>query len=169
MSASTHNPSPDDPIRLSLGKFATPDETDGETDPGVTMMIRKAARQTAAAEHLAASPDSGAFTPKDLLGVIAYCYARGIYGSAEIEQRMLTDPELLKVVGYEVPRPKAIRRFRQHNRVAIRQVLEQYLRQEHDRQHAAAVPTGETTILIRKSAERKITEASVQDAATELE
>lgn len=62
-----------------------------------------------------------------LLGVISYCYAKGCFDSAEIEERLWEDEAFLATFGQEVPRARSIRAFRRRHRENILAIIEQSL------------------------------------------
>jgi hypothetical protein len=118
---------------LHLNQFAprkpgeTPTRTGAEESP--TLIIREAAKR--AAEQSAqpvVAPKDGALPPKEMLGAVSYCYAKGVYRSEDIERKMRQDPELGKAAGGELPDAHAIRRFRRHNREAILATLGKFFR-----------------------------------------
>jgi len=61
-----------------------------------------------------------------LLGAVAYCYVKGVFSSADIERKMLRDPEFREALDGVVPDPSTIRKFRRMNREAIQVVLEKF-------------------------------------------
>ena len=126
---------------LHLNKFA-PDQSPMPplADDGATVFIRRAAVETV--DHSTSpvtAPSVGNKLPaREMLGAIVYCYAKGIFSSQEIEERMMRDAELRKSLSGEVPDSCAIRRFRRMNRLAIHATLEKYYQHERQRQKAAA-------------------------------
>ena len=126
---------------LHLNKFA-PDQSPMPplADDGATVFIRRAAVETV--DHSTSpvtAPSVGNKLPaREMLGAIVYCYAKGIFSSQEIEERMMRDAELRKSLSGEVPDSNAIRRFRRMNRLAIHATLEKYYQHERRRQKAAA-------------------------------
>ncbi len=126
---------------LHLNKFA-PDQSPmpPQADDGATVFIRRAAVETVdQSSSPVTAPSVGNKLPaREMLGAIVYCYAKGIFSSQEIEERMMRDAELRKSLSGEVPDSNAIRRFRRMNRQAIHATLEKYYRHERRRQKAAA-------------------------------
>lgn len=126
---------------LHLNKFA-PDQSPmpPQADDGPTVFIRRAAVETVDQSSApVTAPFVGNKLPaREMLGAIVYCYAKGIFSSQEIEERMMRDAELRKSLSGEVPDSNAIRRFRRMNRQAIHATLEKYYRHERRRQKAAA-------------------------------
>ena len=61
---------------------------------------------------------------KEMLGVITYCYARGVFNSGEIAARLKKEPELRKAVGGNLPDEATIRRFRRKYAGEIEDALE---------------------------------------------
>jgi TPR repeat protein len=67
-----------------------------------------------------ARPDTGlAGRPQSLLALLAYCYARGIFGSREIEDTLWRDDGLRELTGREIPAARTLRRFRRDHREAV--------------------------------------------------
>ncbi|MEY2408458.1 MAG: hypothetical protein QOF48_1128 [Verrucomicrobiota bacterium] len=128
-----HNDSPDDTNPLHLGKFA-PGQPDQPANPpaeeGATIFFRRVAADVAgqAAQPVVAPKAGNAMSGKDLLGAVAYCYAKGVYSSSEIEDQMLRDRGLRDATNEEIPNAQTIRRFRRLNRGAILQTLEKWYR-----------------------------------------
>jgi hypothetical protein len=134
MSEPSQQPKPEEQTTiLHLSEFASAGP--GEAPPGgggeesPTMIIRKAAEKTAA-ESLQAvvTSKTSALAPKAMLGAVAYCYAKGVYRSEDIERKMMKDPAFRAAVGDEVPNARAIRLFRRHNRDAILMTLGKFFR-----------------------------------------
>jgi hypothetical protein len=118
------------PLNLAKFKPAAPDAPvppppSGEGE-GETMFIR---RTTAAAVEAKFEP-AAQQTPefglplKEMLGVITYCYARGVFNSGEIAARLRQEPELRKAVGGNLPDEAAVRRFRRKYANEIEDALE---------------------------------------------
>lgn len=73
--------------------------------------------------------DSGpACHPRVLLGLLTYCYARGVYGSTDIERLMRKDKLFRAVCREEFPDARMLRRFRRENRPALQDCLSLVLR-----------------------------------------
>ena len=126
---------------LHLDKFAPGHSPmPPQADDGATVFIRRAAAETVnQSNQPVVAPTVGNKLPaREMLGAIVYCYAKGIFSSEEIEERMMRDAELRKSLRGEVPDANAIRRFRRINRQAIHATLEKYYRHERRRQKAAA-------------------------------
>jgi hypothetical protein len=118
---------PDGGTTLHLGKFASTHDaaTQPEPETGVTVSIKRAAAQTVQQGGQPVVPKDGGKLPGEgMLGAVSYCYAKGVYTSEEIENKMTRDPQLREAVQGELPDANAIRRFRRLNRGAIQQTLE---------------------------------------------
>ena len=165
------------PIVLHLNKFS-PRPTESPTpaapgvDEGATMFIRRAAAETVeqSATPVVVPRDSGTLPPKNLLGVIAYCYAKGVYRSEDIERELLADPELRATIGDEVPSAAAIRRFRRLNRAALEATLQKfYTHERHDHtpplaDDAPAPQAGEGTVrFVKREATERLDQAVIID------
>jgi hypothetical protein len=121
-------PKPDTTI-LHLDKLAPGVPQDGSEDESMTGFIAKAAAQTVqeSSKPVVVPKEGGPVPPESMLGVVSYCYAKGIYGSKEIGRKMAQDPVFRAACKNEVPRPEDIRRFRRLNRDAILKTLEKVL------------------------------------------
>jgi len=124
---------PEETKVLHLGKFAPNQPVPPPSDPseeGQTLFFLRAASETAqpGGPGVFAPKAGNAIPAKELLGAVAYCYAKGVYSSSEIEDRMLRDPQLRASTQDEIPNAQAIRRFRRVNREAIQQTLEKWYR-----------------------------------------
>ena len=73
--------------------------------------------------------DSGvAYEPRTLLALLSYCYARDIYGSADIEDVLRRDAVFRQLCQNEFPGARIIRRFRRENREMLQRCLTSVLR-----------------------------------------
>src|SRR5688572_19708035 len=64
-----------------------------------------------------------------MLGVISYCYTKGLFDSDEIERRLWQDGVFLATFGNEIPSAQKIRQFRRNHRENILAIIEQSLQQ----------------------------------------
>jgi Transposase domain (DUF772) len=123
-----------DSTALHLSGFAhqkpVPPKTGGDAVEGFTIFIRRSASEAVKEyDHPVVVPSNAApLTPDELLGALAYCYTKGVFGSEDIEQRMLCDPEYRAALHGVVPDPTALRKFRRLNRQAILVLLEKFYR-----------------------------------------
>ncbi len=166
---------------LHLGKFspgAKPNPTIDETT-GLTMMIKRAAAESVQQGATPVLPkDGGALPAGEMLGAVSYCYAKGVYTSEEIEQKMLKDKELRDGVHGDIPDAKSIRRFRRLNHGAIQTTLEKafgFLRRKEKAEiqqplpgqpahpQPAQSPGDSTVLLAHKQAEQRLDEAAFID------
>lgn len=120
---------------LHLNKFApgvaeVPLGAKPELEDTATIFIRKAAAEAASqsAQPVIAPQAGNALSAKEMLGAVAYCYAKGVFTSEEIERNMLKDSELRAATRGEIPDANSIRRFRKVNRAAIQATLEKWYR-----------------------------------------
>jgi transposase len=92
--------------------------------------VRSAVRSIEeAALQRVARPDAGlAFEPRTLLALLSYCYARDIYGSADVEDVLRRDANFRRICHNEFPGARVIRRFRRENREALHRCLTKALR-----------------------------------------
>ena len=63
-----------------------------------------------------------------MLAALTYCYALGLFSSRDIEEMMRTDRGFRALCGMEFPDWRRLRRFRRHNREALRRTLEETIR-----------------------------------------
>lgn len=143
---------------LHLGKFATPEAPATGEPEGATIIIKRAAVQAAAK---AADPAAPASADTELplgvmLGLISYCYARGIFRSDDIARRLREDPELARSFGKELPDGPAIRRFRRRHSDEIEETLETLYRE---------LPQGgeADTVHIQRQARDRVHDAAFTD------
>src|ERR1051325_4412568 len=68
--------------------------------------------------------------PWRMLALLTYAYASGIWQSRAIAEMAALDPNLAALCHGEAPSMEIIRRFRNHNRLAVLRCLEQLLRSE---------------------------------------
>jgi hypothetical protein len=158
--------------KLNLDRFAPGAEPESQpADPsseGVTILIKKATAETLrAVGHVAAVPhDTGGLLGRSLLGVLAYCYAKGVYESEAIEAEMRRIPALQQVLPAAAPDAHLIQRFRRHNHDVITGTLERYFSELRHRRAAAApevASSGDTTLIAHQQAVSKLGEAIVMD------
>jgi len=98
-----------------------PASTEGET-----MFIRRTAAAVAETKLQPAAQETREFgLPLPvMLGVLTYCYARGVFNSGEIAARLKAEPELRKAFGRDLPDEAAIRHFRRKYAGEIEDALE---------------------------------------------
>src|SRR5882672_5837895 len=101
-----------------------------------TSIVRGAKAVEGAGARLLA-PCGSALAPAQLLGAVSYCYAKGVYDSSDIENKMWQIPEVRAATQNNVPDAPLIRRFRRLNREAIRATLEEAFRFLRRKQKAA--------------------------------
>ena len=148
-------------------------------DSSLTASIQRGAKAVADAGAPIIVPAGTEFAPVQLLGALSYCYAKGVYESAEIENRMWDSAELRAATHDHIPGSSLLRRFRRLNREAIRATLEEAFRFLRRKAKAATrtplpgqppinSPSGsfdpETTVtFVRKEAERALNDAAFID------
>lgn len=96
----------------------------------LTQAVRSAVRgiEEAALQPVARRDAGLAFEPRTLLALLSYCYARDIYGSAEVEDVLRRDANFRRICNNEFPGARVIRRFRRDNREALHRCLTAALR-----------------------------------------
>ena len=62
-----------------------------------------------------------------MLGVVSYCYTKGLFSSSEIEERLWAEPAFLATFGTEPPTAARIRCFRREHREDIIATIEHAL------------------------------------------
>lgn len=177
----------DDTTRLSLDKFvqatsAGPAVPDPASE-GPTMFFVKAAGEICqeSPRPVVNPKDTGPLPPASVLGIVSYCYAKGVYSSDEIERKMLSNPELRAACGDAVPSAGALRRFRRLNRDAIMATLERFFRRlrrqrmtellpgsapvppTHQPSGFQAGPGEDTEVIGRREAQDRVEKASFID------
>lgn len=180
-----HKSEPETTI-LHLGKVVAASVPSDETaDESVTAFISKAAAETMqeSAKPVVVPKNAGPLPPKSMLGAVSYCYAKGVYGSEDIERKMQQDTEFRASCGQEVPRPEDIRRFRRLNREAIQATLEKTFRLARKKVVEALKPSNpfrsasgaaisgmpvagqpeETQVIVRREASARLDKASFID------
>ena len=131
--------------------------------------------------------DRPTLAAQSMVGVITYCYTKGVLGAAEIEQGLWKDDTLRSKCAAQIPTARTISRFRRMNRTLIQTCLENALRRirralasctlsqplaggadtnpKPARPFAVAPAPGEgTTILIRKEAAQRVENATYLDS-----
>lgn len=115
---------------LHLGQLAPGSAPATSPEDSVTAYIAKAAAETVkeSPNPVVVPKSAGPLPPESMLGVVSYCYAKGVYGSNDIGRKLNQDTAFRVSCQNEVPRPEDIRRFRRLNREAIQKTLEKALR-----------------------------------------
>ena len=142
-----------------------------EMDPteSVTGIVMTAVRETD--EPVISPTGASDVSPRSMLGLVTYCYAKGIYGSSEVAQELRD-----RMQQNSIPDAKTIRRFRRLNRGVLQTTLEKALRLiRRSRRKKAPVPapgiessaSDETIIMTRREAADKIETAAIIDVAIE--
>ena len=155
----SESPSTSKPLNLHkfVPKVGKP-TSETSPDDGHTMMIRRIAAETAEKNVPAeeAQNDEFGLPLKEMLGVMTYCYARGVFCSKDIAAFLKENPELRKSLGRKLPDEEMIRRFRRRYAADIEETLENVYRVFPEKQTGATSnPTeGHTEIVKRQAAER---------------
>jgi len=145
----------------------------GEPDPvitgeeGQTMFIKKSAAQSVAQRGDPALDDDNKFglAVKDMLGLITYCYVRGVFSSKEISERLDREPQLRKRFGSKLPDEQAIKAFRRRYAAEIEDLLETVYRAfPSDDSQSSAEPRANETELVHRKAVERLHDASWEDA-----
>ena len=144
---------------MNLQKFARSggEGTEAEAE-GQTMFIKKSAARLAEQQALAGQEGTQDFglPIKDMLGVISYCYVRGVFSSKEIAEKLRQEPALRKSFGRRLPDEAAIKAFRRQYASQIEEVLENSYRAfpPTESKVSAQEGAGQTEIVHREAAER---------------
>ena len=128
----TPNPSrPPEPetTMLHLGKLVSTNTETPDTDTSVTAFIAKAAEEAVeqSSKPVVIPKDGGAIPAASMLGVVSYCYTKGVFASEDIVRKLAGDPSVRGVTGSNMPRSQDVRRFRKLNREAIQSTVEKAL------------------------------------------
>jgi transposase len=95
--------------------------------------------------------------PRELLTILSYAYAVGIYESEEISRLCTTDRTFRELSGKEVPSHRGLERFRRENRGLLKwilvQVFKRALREKHGL-NISLLPSGLKQYLIELATER---------------
>lgn len=114
---------------LHLDKLVSAGTEGPDSDTSVTAFIARAAAETM--EHspkpVVVPKDGGSIPAGSMLGVVSYCYTKGVFASDDIGRKLASDPSIRVVAGGDIPQPKDIRRFRNMNREAIQSTVEKAL------------------------------------------
>jgi Transposase domain (DUF772) len=175
---------PDETTILHLGQFGPAATNHPSTPPveeGMTVFIQRAAAETLkdSKDPIIVPKDAQGMAATEMLGAVSYAYAKDVFESDRIEQKMLHDPELREKLGDNVPDAQSIRKFRKLNRGAIMRTIEKAFRLKRRKekeelmkplpgQPVTAVPLppqdGENTVMFSKQqAEQKIENAIIID------
>src|SRR6185503_8125492 len=106
------------------------------------MIVRQAAREVCeqSPQPVAAPTDGKSLSGQSLLGVVSYCYAKGVFTSEDIERKLRHDPALKAACGDDLPDSGVIRRFRRLNRQSILATLERLFRFRRKQAAVTAAP-----------------------------
>jgi len=114
---------------LNLNKLVSTKAEGLPFDTSVTAFIAKAAAETVeqSSKPVVIPKDGGAIPAASMLGVVSYCYTKGVFASDDIVRKLARDPSVRAVAGGDMPRSQDIRRFRKLNREAIQSTVEKAL------------------------------------------
>lgn len=116
----------------SLHTFAHPSTTafsDADDSPTISGYIRRAASDVAPENSSTPAPaPRSQLQPEILLGVLSYCYASGVYDSAEIENRLWEDHTFRARFDQQLPTAPRIRQFRRRHRPQLLSIITSALR-----------------------------------------
>lgn len=93
-----------------------------------------------------------------LLTTLAYALARGIYGSEELEQRILVQPDLRYLCANNYPDALTLRQFRRRHWMLLREVLAKVLTL------GAGVTAAEMWFDPQAEADRRLEQAAAADS-----
>ena len=98
-----------------------------------------------------------------MLGLITYCYVRGVFSSKEIAEKLRNTPEMRKGFGRSLPDEVEIKTFRRRHAGEIEELLETVYRTfpPSDSKISADQAASQTEIVHREAIER------LHDASTE--
>ena len=107
---------------LKLNRFVHARQSAPAADSGPTETISgavlEAVQQTCAksARPVVVANFGPALPPHSMLGILTYCYAKGVYGSEDIERKLRQDAVLKTSHADRLPDSRTIRHFRRLNR-----------------------------------------------------
>jgi hypothetical protein len=116
-----------------LQRFASPAQYPAVEEPSTICgdILHAAHVEVERLETVKIAPAS---TLEATLGLISYCYTKGLFSSLEIEHILWETPAFIKTFGDNLPTAQQIRSFRRRNRALILSVIEQaiaeFLRRE---------------------------------------
>jgi len=159
----------DDTTVLKLSRFVAPEQAiPAPSDETISGVVQRAVEEEyQATPEPVIAPKDAPIAPKGLLGILAYCYAKRIYGSEEIQDKLGHSPEVVAACHNSVPDASFLRRFRRLNRALLQKCLEKALRRSP--QHAvttACAPKAEAetnTTVIHREAEERLDKAAFVD------
>ena len=68
------------------------------------------------------------FAARAMLGLVTYCYAKGVLSSSDIERKLWKDRRIVRTRPEQIPAAHTIRKFRRLNREMILEALEKSLK-----------------------------------------
>jgi transposase len=110
------------------------------------------------------SENNVAFEPRTLLAILTFCYAREIYGSAEVAARLRRDENLRRLCADDTPDPNTLRRFRIRNRLALNFCLKAALRFLAEEKIAQGLLTKVSEEHVAEEASRRVISAMFTDS-----
>lgn len=150
---------------LHLNKFSEPLISSPAQAEGETIFVRQAAYETAGRILSPEELNSTEFgiPVKDLVGVITYCYARGVFHSVAIAD-LLRQDTTLRHSAAQLPDGKAIRRFRRRYHELIEESLEELYRSFPPKVAEPLPASGEgQTEIVRRLAGEQLHDAAWRD------
>jgi len=105
-----------------------------------------------------------AFEPRTLLAILTFCYARQIYGSAEVAALLHRDEHLRRLCADDIPLPETLRRFRIRNRLALTFCLKAVLRFLAEEKIAQGLLTKVSEEHVAEEASRRMITAMFTDS-----
>jgi hypothetical protein len=122
-------PSEPETTILHLAKLVSTGAEGPNSDTSVTAFIARTAAETVAhsPKPVVVPKDGGSIPAGSMLGVVSYCYTKGVFAADDIGRKLAGDPSIRVVAGDDIPRPEDIRRFRKLNREAIQSTVEKAL------------------------------------------
>jgi hypothetical protein len=136
---------------INIHKFAGQSPpADTTRDLGQTEFIKRSAAETLEESDKALAPQTTEFglPVQEMLGVIAYCYVKGVFCSPDIAELLKNDPTLRSKFGRKLPDGDTVRRFRRRYAAEIEDVLEDVFRAFPE----GKLPEGKQTEFIHRQA-----------------
>jgi len=124
----------DETTVLSLSRFAANRPSSSITptsdDETPTSLVVQAVGETVAEhpESVILPQKRPSFAPQAMLGLVTYCYAKGVLSSSEIERKLWEDRRIVSSCPGQIPEAHTIRKFRRLNRELLLEALEKSLK-----------------------------------------
>ncbi len=153
-------------LQSNLLPFATPSRTHPSKPSSLVEAVKVAVQNVVETcmKALSADRPSLAFQPRVLLGVLTYCYARGVFSSAEVLDCLARDEYFCRACHDQFPTPGQIRQFRDLNREPVQGCLAFALQFLAEQQVAEGFVARANKTFVADEAKRRIIMAACMDS-----